>query len=763
MQVGARPEIAGSSGSDPGVRAERPVRRTPRLLAWFTSAVLVAALLPAAPSGAATQIGYRAQSFAGFGADVGGSPTGEKPESKLWHHDGSWWAAMVSPSRSGAHTIHRLDGTAWVDTGVVIDANPSTKEDVLAVGDTVYVLSRRTSKLRRFTYVSGSYRLDQGFPVTVPAPTGVEALTLARDTRGVLWITWKASKKVWVAYSSGDDRQWSAPLALPFAPAADVPADDISSVIAFQDGTGPAIGVMWSHQGRMRQYFAVHRDGQAANRWTLEVALEGAKEADDHINLKTFDGRVFAVVKTSYGSSGQPQIRLLVRSPSGSWDRHVVAAYPSQYRDVHTRPIAVLQIDEVNRQVYVFMTLGEGSDRRAIVYKRSNISQIAFPGDATVLIQGPNGEEISNATSTKDNATAQTGIVVLASDASHYWWNRIGGAPAPTNAAPVFDAALGDRSDVVGTAVSVSASATDPDGDAVRYSATGLPAGVVMDASTGVMSGTLTTAGVFAVEVSATDGVATSVARFAWTVTSPSEPPAGDGYASVVLADGPAAYWRLGERSGTAATDASGHGFGGVYSGGFALGAGGAIADGDPAVDLDGLSGKVATPYRGVSGSGARTVEAWIRTTSSGTKLDTIVEWGASKGTAGARWTFRLHDAGSKVVLRAEVQGGYAFGSTQVADGSWHHVAVVLPAGAGDVSQVRFFVDGLADPVASSAAQAVRTDATVGMAIGDSPSMAAGYGIHRYFDGVVDEVAVYPTALSASQLAHHHDAGRGAP
>src|SRR5947199_10527836 len=45
--------------------------------------------------------------------------------------------------------------------------------------------------------------------------------------------------------------------------------------------------------------------------------------------------------------------------------------------------------------------------------------------------------------------------------------------------------------------------------------------------------------------------------------TSPSArlSPLSASYASTVLADAPAAYWRLGESSGTTATDASVHGF----------------------------------------------------------------------------------------------------------------------------------------------------------------------------------------------------------
>ena len=35
--------------------------------------------------------------------------TGEKPESKLWWNDGSWWASMWSQPSSAAYHIFRLN------------------------------------------------------------------------------------------------------------------------------------------------------------------------------------------------------------------------------------------------------------------------------------------------------------------------------------------------------------------------------------------------------------------------------------------------------------------------------------------------------------------------------------------------------------------------------------------------------------------------------------------------------------------------------
>src|SRR5262249_13962061 len=67
-------------------------------------------------------------------------------------------------------------------------------------------------------------------------------------------------------------------------------------------------------------------------------------------------------------------------------------------------------------------------------------------------------------------------------------------------------------------------------------------------------------------------------------------------YASTVLADSPAAYWRLGESSGSSAADSSGNANGGSYSGSVTLGAPALITDLDTAVDFNGTDASVFFP-----------------------------------------------------------------------------------------------------------------------------------------------------------------------
>jgi subtilase family serine protease len=84
----------------------------------------------------------------------------------------------------------------------------------------------------------------------------------------------------------------------------------------------------------------------------------------------------------------------------------------------------------------------------------------------------------------------------------------------------------GNQTGKVGTAASLQIHATDSaSGQTLTYSATGLPAGLSISSTTGLISGTPTTAATYSVAVSAKDGTgATGSATFTWTIS-----PAGGG------------------------------------------------------------------------------------------------------------------------------------------------------------------------------------------------------------------------------------------
>jgi putative Ig domain-containing protein/carbohydrate binding protein with CBM5/12 domain len=76
----------------------------------------------------------------------------------------------------------------------------------------------------------------------------------------------------------------------------------------------------------------------------------------------------------------------------------------------------------------------------------------------------------------------------------------------------------GSQTGTVGTAASLQISAADSAGNPLTYSATGLPARLSISSS-GLISGTPTTAGTSSVTVTATSGTATGSTTFSWTIS----------------------------------------------------------------------------------------------------------------------------------------------------------------------------------------------------------------------------------------------------
>ena len=130
-----------------------------------------------------------------------------------------------------------------------------------------------------------------------------------------------------------------------------------------------------------------------------------------HINLAVSDdSRIFAVTKTSVDDATEPiqgpteaQFILNVRSPEGVWKFYDVAEVSSVFK---TRPIVVL--DEENDNVYVFYREGE-----AIVSKWSSMADISFDAPPVTILVEP-GVTLNNVTSTKQNVTSETGLLILA-------------------------------------------------------------------------------------------------------------------------------------------------------------------------------------------------------------------------------------------------------------------------------------------------------------------------------------------------------------
>ena len=128
---------------------------------------------------------------------------------------------------------------------------------------------------------------------------------------------------------------------------------------------------------------------------------------------------------------------------------------------------------------------------------------------------------------------AHGGVSLSATDLSNLvaYVEQIGGqepaAPLPNNPPVVVNP--GNRSGYTGVAVSLAIAASDADGEALTFSATGLPGGLSINSASGVITGTPVTAGNYTVTVTARDALSSASQRFTWSlavrdVTAPSRP-----------------------------------------------------------------------------------------------------------------------------------------------------------------------------------------------------------------------------------------------
>lgn len=218
-------------------------------------------------------------------------------------------------------------------------------------------------------------------------------------------------------------------------------------------------------------------------------------------------------------------------------------------------------------------------------------------------------------------------------------------------------------------------------------------------------------------------------------------------YSDAVLADAPESYYRLGEASGTSATDSSGHSHTGTYTGGVTLGTNGAIqGDSDKAVTLDGTNDYVSVPSLALANT-SFSVEVWIKPVTHPTHdwQDIFV---ALTG---------IYSDNKSLILRLYNTGTLGFfyvpdelySSSPISFGVWTHLVIVYNSGT-DTSTI--YINGVASNSNSA-----------GPFAGSNPSMSFG-STDWFAIGDVDEAAIYLSALSTEQIeAHYTAAGYSLP
>ena len=210
-------------------------------------------------------------------------------------------------------------------------------------------------------------------------------------------------------------------------------------------------------------------------------------------------------------------------------------------------------------------------------------------------------------------------------------------------------------------------------------------------------------------------------------------------YASTVLADGATHHWKLNETGGTSAVDAIG-GTNGTISGGVTLGAASVLAANlGTAMTFDGTSGKIVTPP--IVLTTPFTIEFWARRNANTASQVLFAYWSG---------------VGDNIALFVEPNIFAAYTGSQGSpsitwpyDTNWHHCVCVCASGAPG----KLYVDGVTYP----------SDVTpITFAAGTAKALGFAFDPNwNYYNGSLDDVAIYPTALTPTKITNHYRLGLG--
>jgi hypothetical protein len=153
-------------------------------------------------------------------------------------------------------------------------------------------------------------------------------------------------------------------------------------------------------------------------------------------------------------------------------------------------------------------------------------------------ISGANAQTLDLALAGKGDKGDAVSVRVTASDGSATSDPVTSPEVTVANSLPAFNQDLGGQTSTEGEAVSLSAGATDPDGDALTFAASGLPPGLSIAASTGLIAGTIAAGAAaqspYNVAVTVGDGAGPEATdTFTWSVQAPITSPAQPAVAGI--------------------------------------------------------------------------------------------------------------------------------------------------------------------------------------------------------------------------------------
>jgi hypothetical protein len=270
------------------------------------------------------------------------------------------------------------------------------------------------------------------------------------------------------------------------------------------------------------------------------------------------------------------------------------------------------------------------------------------------------------------------------------------------------------------------------------------PAGMTIDPATGLIEWTPSGIGDYPVEVEASNSQGTDTQAFTLSVT---ERP--------LCPDGMDTYWKLDDPTPGTYVDHYGGFDGQALVSPPAPSSPGIVGD---CQDFNGTSNFITVaddPVFDWAGDVNFTIELWFNATNVASRNKVMI--GRDQGGGSPHWWLGLNQSTGYAnwnLLDANGNGIGVTGSTSLNDGQWHHMVAVRDE---SLNQNRLYVDGGLVATASH-------NYTAGF--GASTSIGIGYMAYNsnpdyYYDGKLDEIALYSRALDLTEIQDHWNGGAG--
>jgi hypothetical protein len=212
-------------------------------------------------------------------------------------------------------------------------------------------------------------------------------------------------------------------------------------------------------------------------------------------------------------------------------------------------------------------------------------------------------------------------------------------------------------------------------------------------------------------------------------------------YAAAVMSDHPAGYWRLSDPAASpTASDASGFGHTGTVGGALVLGQAGPLLENATTAGFDGASASIQIPHAAVFNVSQISWEAWVNVPAVSASSRRLL----GKGTGNELFSLSVQPNMTQATVAWSVVGAGRQSATldaAIVGAGWTHVAFTY-----DGTTWRAYVNGVEDGSGTVTGTLVST--TDALVLGSN-------GVDEWFDGGLAEVAVYPYALAADQVANH--------